>query len=128
MDLEQSLTVEFSAVPGLANKVYPIMAAQGTKAPYLTYTLGGTERTQDLLGQDGLVKSQYQLDLYHTTYASVKALKKLVVQTIKTFSLRNPGGSGPYIQQVELMTDYETYEDGVKLYRGIVEFNIHSME
>lgn len=128
MDLEQGLTVELSAVPGLSNKVYPITAAQGTNVPYLTYVLGGNERTQDLLGHDGLVKSQYQLDLYHSTYAELKALKKLVLQTIKTFSLRNLGGSGPYIQQVELMTEYETYEDGVKLYRGMVEFNVHSME
>lgn len=128
MDLEQALTAELSAVSGLENKVYPITAAQGTTAPYLTYSLGANERNQDLLGHDGLVKSQYQLDLYHSTYAGLKALKKLVVQSIKTFCFRNLGGSGPYIQQVKILTDYETYEEGAKLYRGIVEFSVHFME
>lgn len=128
MDLEQGLTSELSMLLGLANKVFPIIAAQGTSAPYITYVLGNSERTQDLLGANGLVKSQYQLDLYHPTYAGLKALKKLVVQTIKTFSLRNIAGTGPYIQQAEIINDYETYESEVKLYRGIIEFNTYSME
>lgn len=128
MDLEQGLTLELSALPGLETKVFPIIAAQGTEAPYITYVLGSSERTYDLVGNADLVKSQYQLDLYHPTYSGLKALKKLVVQTIKTFSLRKLAGSGPYVQQAEIVNDYETYESEVKLYRGIIEFNSYSME
>lgn len=128
MDVEQGLTMELSGLPGLENKVFPITAAQGAEAPYITYAQGGNERTQNLLGYDDLIKSQYQLDLYHSTYAGLKALKKHVIQTIKTFNLRNLAGSGPFIQQAEIMNDYETYESEVKLYRGIVELSIYSME
>ena len=128
MDLEQGLTVELSALPGLENKVFPIIAAQGTEGPYITYVLGSSERTHDLLGHDGLVKSQYQLDLYHPTYAGLKAFKKTVIQRIKTLNMRTLAGSGPYIQQAEITNDYEMYEFEVKLYRGIVEINIYADE
>ena len=128
MDLEQGFTVELSALPGLENKVFPITAAQETAAPYITYVLGSNERTCDLLGQAELVKSQYQLDLYHPTYAGLKAFKKIVIQRIKTFNMRTLAGSGPYIQQAEIVNDYETYEFELKLYRGIIELDIYSME
>lgn len=128
MDLEQGLTVELSTITGLANKVFPILAEQGTLAPYLTYTLGSTDRTKTLVGHDGLVQSQYQLYLYHATYAGLKALKKLVITNLKTYDQRNIGGTGPYIQQVEIITDFETYEDAVKLFKGVIEFNVHYNE
>lgn len=124
MDLEQGLTVELSAIAELTNKVFPIMADQGTPAPYLTYTLGSNDRENTLNGHDGLVQSQYQLDLYHSTYANLKALKKLVIANLKTYNQRNIGGTGPYIQQVEIITDLGTYEEAVKLFKGIIEFNI----
>lgn len=128
MDLEQGLTAELSSIAGLTGKVFPIMATQGTLAPYLTYILGGNERAKTLSGHDGLVGSQYQFDLYHSTYASLKALKKLVIANLKTYDLRNIGATGPYIQQVEIITDFETYENAVELFRGIIEFNIHYTE
>lgn len=128
MDFEQGLTVELSALTGLTGKVFPIIAAQGTQAPYLTYTLGSNDRTMILTGHDGLVESQFQLDLYHVTYGKLKALKKLVLQTIKTYEHRKIGGTGPYIQQVVIMTDFETYEDAVKLYKGVIEFNVNYTE
>lgn len=124
MDLEQGLTAELSAIAGLSNKVFPIMADQETPAPYITYALGSNDRENTLLGYDGLVQSQYQLDLYHSTYANLKALKKLVIANIKTYNQRNIGGIGPYIQQIEIITDFETYEEAVKLFKGVIEFNI----
>lgn len=124
MDLEEGLTAELSAIAGLSNKVFPIMAVQGTPAPYLTYTLGSNGRENTLMGYDGLVQSQYQIDLYHLTYANLKALKKLVIANIKTYNQRNIGGTGPYIQQVEIITDFDTYEEAVNLHKGVIEFNI----
>ena len=128
MDFEQGLTVELSALAGLTGNVFPIMAAQGTQPPYLTYNLGSNDRTLTLTGHDGLVESQYQLDLYHVTYGGLKALKKLLLQTIKTFEHRQMGVTGPYVQQVMIMTDFETYEDAVKLYRGVIEFTVNYTE
>jgi len=128
VDLEQGLTTELSAIAGLTGKVFPIMATQGTAAPYLTYILTSNDRTKTLSGHDGLVESQYQLDLYHSAYGDLKALKKLVIANIKTYDLRNIGGTGPYIQQVEIITDFEAYEDSLELFKGIIEININYNE
>ena len=128
MDFEQGLSAELSTSAGLANKVFPVKAEQGTQAPYLTYSLGSNDRTKTLAGHDGLVESQYQLDLYHATYAGLKALKKLVIANLKTYDRRNIGGTGPFIQQVEIINDFETWEDPVKLYKGIIEFNVDYTE
>lgn len=125
MDFEQGLTVELSAIAGLTGKVFPLVAEQGTQTPYLVYLLGGNDRVKTLSGHDGLVESQYQLDLYHSTYANLKALKRLVIANLKTYILCNIGGTGPLIQQVEIITDFETaeYVNGVLIYKGIIEFN-----
>jgi hypothetical protein len=128
MDFEQALTAELSAIPGLESKVFPIVAPQVTAGPYLTYTLENNERVQSLTGHDGLVQSRYQLDLFHASYAGLKALKKAVIQNLKTLNLRNIGGTGPYIQQVEILSELEAYEESVKLYKGIIEFDVHYNE
>ena len=128
MDLEQGLTVELEAIAGLADKVFPMAADQGTKAPYLTYTLSSNDRTKTLSGHDGLVQAQYQLDFFHSTPASLKALKKLLIASLKTYDLRNIGGSGPLIQQIEIINESEFYDDGAELYKGVIEFDIHYTE
>jgi hypothetical protein len=123
MDFEQGLTTELTATAGLTNKVYPVSAQQGSVAPYVVYTLGNAARNQTLEGHDGLVKPQYQLDVYHSSYTSLKALMKLIIANIKTYKQRNIGGTGPYVQQVEIMNELITYDSGLLLHKGIIEFN-----
>jgi len=128
MDFEQALTAELTAIPGLGSKVFPIVAPQDTEAPYLTYSLESNERVQSLTGHDDLVHSQYQLNLFQASYAGLKVLTKAVIRNLKTYNQRNIGGTGPYIQQVEILNELEAYEEGVKLYKGIIEFDVHYSE
>ena len=128
MDLEQGLTVELSAILGIGSKVYPITAAQGTLTPYVTYALGSSERMSDLTGQTALIKQQYQIDVYESTYAGLKNHKKPVIQKLKSLNLRNIGDTGPLIQQAEITNDYETYETEAKLYRAIIEVDLYTTE
>jgi len=128
MDFEQALTAELSKVAGLNEKIFPTIAPQDLKAPYLVYSLGKNERTQTLSGYDGLVKSEYQIDIFHSTYADLKSLKKLVIQSLKSFDLRVLGTLGPFIQDSTIINDFETYESAVKLHKGIIEFNVSYIE
>jgi hypothetical protein len=128
VNFEEGLTVELSALSGLTGKVFPVLAAQGTLTPYLTYTLDGIDRVKTLSGHDGLVQSRYELNLYHSAYASLKTLKALVIANLKTHDLTNIGASGPLIQQIEIITDFETYEETTKLFKGIIEFEVHYTE
>jgi hypothetical protein len=92
-------------------------------APYVAYTLGGAQRNKTLAGHDGLVKPQYPLDVYHSSYAGLKSLMKLIIANIKTYNFRNIGATGPYIQQVEIINEFTTYDNGLLLHKGIIEFN-----
>lgn len=124
MDFEQALTAELSTIAGLSGKISPSIAEQDPLAPYLVYSLGKNKETQTLTRYTGLVESDYQIDLFHSSYAGLKALKKLVIQTIKSFNQRVVGTTGPYIQDVTIINDFETYEYSVKLHKGVIEFNV----
>lgn len=128
MELHEALKIEMESISGLSGKVFPISAPEGAKAPYMTYKLSGNNREQGLNGILGLIKSNCELNIYHATYNTLKAIKKSAVQIIKTFGQRSIGNAGPYIQQVEIENDFETYENEVRLYRGIIEINLYYEE
>jgi hypothetical protein len=124
VNLEEALTNELRSISELTNKVFLLRATENTKAPYLVYSLSSNNRNQNLNGYDGLLEGRYQLDVYNSTYANLKALLKLVIAKIKTFSQRVIGSSGPYIQQIIIENEFETYENNVLLFKGIVEIKI----
>ena len=128
MDLGESLKIEFESIAALNGKVYPVMAPQKTVAPYLTYEHGKTDRNTELLGTANLLESQYQIEIYHSSYLNLMVLKKLVLTKINSFNLRNLAMTGPYCQQLEIINDFETYENLVFLYKGIIEFDINYEE
>jgi hypothetical protein len=124
VDFEQALTAELSIIAGLNGQIFPTIAEQDSLVPYLIYSLGKNKETQTLTRYTGLVKSDYQIDLFHSSYAGLKALKKLVIQRLKSFDQRVVGTSGPYIQDVTIINDFETYEYALKLHKGVIEFNV----
>lgn len=128
MDLGESLKIEFESIAGLNGKIYPLMAPQKTPAPYLTFEHGRSERNEELLGPANLLESQYQIEIYHSSYSNLMTLKKLVISKINSFNLRNLASTGPYCQQISIENDFEAYENAVFLYKGIIEFNINYEE
>jgi len=115
-ELEEGLKTELTSVTGLSGKMFPVLASQGTKAPYLVYEQNDAERTKILSGFDGLIEGSYQLELYHSTYPELKALKKLVIAELKTIEQTSIGATGPYIQQIEITDQSEIFEVSTGLY------------
>jgi hypothetical protein len=124
MNIEQAIYTELSAVTGLSGKVFPMIAQQDINAPYLTYELNGLARVRTLISNDGLIESPYQLDIFHTSYSSLKALIDLVVAEIKTWERTNLGSTGPYIQVCSFGDQVETYDPDNLLYQGTIDINI----
>lgn len=125
MDLEQGLKIELSSIAGLTTKIFPVAAPQGTTAPYLTYKLDGAERLKDLSGHNGSVEGRFQLDVYHAKYSNLKTLMKSIIAKLKSVEQSNIGGAGPYIQEITIENEFETFDSNVSLYRGIIELNIY---
>ena len=125
MTIEEGLVAELSAITGLSGKVFPITAQQDTSTPYLTYSKNDTERLRTLLSHDGYVEIQFQLDIFHTGYSSLLALKRLVIAEIKTWERTNVGGAtGPHIQACTIDEEIETHDDETNLYQGTIDFKI----
>lgn len=128
MELHEAIKIELESASGLSGKVFPLNAPEGALTPYCTYKQSGSERENGLFGMVPLMKCEFQFDAYHISYNSLESIKKSLIQLIKTFNQRNIGGSGPYIQQVEILNDFEAYESNIKLYRGIIELNLYYEE
>lgn len=120
MDIEQGLRSELITISGLENKVYPLTAPEDTNPPYAVYTLTGTERVKTLNGYDGALWSTFQIDVIHSTYSGLKTLMDSILAKLKGLT-RNIGGTGPYIQNTDILTEFETYEHESNLYHGIIE-------
>lgn len=125
MFIEEALMYELSSIQGLQRKVYPIVAQQATTVPYLTYRLNTGEIVRNLLSHDSLKMSNYQLDFFHSTYANLVSLRRLVINKIKTWERTNLGGTGPYIQACTIEEEpIETYDDETELYQCTIEIQI----
>jgi hypothetical protein len=128
LELEEALTSELQSITGLTKSVYPITAPQGTKGPYLVYTPMRASYEMTIMGEDLLKEQEIQIDYYHSSYSNLKALKKLIKSKIRSFNLRAIGNNGPYVQQCEIFNEFETYENIVPLYKGIVEIKFYFKE
>lgn len=120
MDIEQGLRAELITIPGLENKVYPLTAPEGTSPPYLVYHLTNAERLKSLNGYGGAMSATYQFDIIHGSYSGLKSIMDNILAKIKNYT-GNIGGSGPYIQNTDILTELETYEHESNLYHGIIE-------
>lgn len=127
MDLEAGLKIELT-VTELESKVFPDNAPEGTKTPYLTYSHDSSDHQCELQGYNSSRSDNYVIEVFHERKSTVISLKKSIVSKLKAMWEKNIALSGPYIQQLEILNDFETYEDAVKLYKGVVEINIYYEE
>jgi hypothetical protein len=128
--IEEGLVIELSAIAGLTTKVLPVQGGQNLKGPYVIYEPVGDERTRDLTSYDGAVIGDYQLNVFHECYSSLKVLMAAIVAEIKTWELAYLGTTGPYIQEIELKegSGKIIYEARSLIYRGIIEFEMSYYE
>lgn len=127
MSIESGLKTVLSTISGLNGKVFPANAQEGTQVPYLVYTLGRTDRVRELkTGFDGLVERQYQFDIFHTTYSSLKTIMDSVIVKLK--SLIGSTIASYYIQEVDIINEFEVYEKDVNQYRGTIECILFYLE
>jgi hypothetical protein len=129
MYIQEAICSELSAVTGLTNKVFPIEAQQGLTTPYCIYKVIDGERMRTLSAHDGLIRSVYQLDLFHTSYTSLLSLRRLVMTELRTWEQTNLASTGPYIQECSVIDEpVETFDDDTQLYQSTIEFTISYTE
>lgn len=122
--METALRHEINTnISELKDKIFPTNAPEGQKAPYLVYMT----RKRPLKDLDGITKdreSYVMLNILCNSYAEMKDLTKKVEDLVITFPLRTIGKDGLYVQDITIDDITETYEDQLKLQRGIIPFKI----
>lgn len=124
MNFEQALTAELEQIEGLMDKVFPLNAEEGTKAPYLIYF--GSEGLEDKT-LDGYLDSKEvdcELNIMQYSYSGLKYLTKQILSKLKSFQSRTIGEQGPFIQSVSYQKPVEIYEKEVDLYRCVIEITV----
>lgn len=121
--MEKALRYELSKIPELTNKIFPTNAPEGQRTPYLVYM------TRKRLGKDlnGFTKDReayVMLNILCNSYPQMKELTKKVEDLVISFPLRTIGKEGLYVQDITLDDVTETYENELKLQRGIIPFKI----
>lgn len=128
MYFEEALRAELNAIDDLTDKVFPLNATEGTKAPYLIYVSSEGVQDKSLQGYLSNKEVDCEINILHESYAGMKDLTKSVLSKILTFQGRSIGGIGTlqkggiFIQNVTYEKPVEIYEQEVDLYRSVTEF------
>jgi hypothetical protein len=128
MNFEEALRVELGTLTGLSNKVFPLNATEGTKAPYVVYVSSEGLQVKTLQGYLGSKEVDCEINILHDSYANMKDLGKEVLAKIISFQGRHIGGllskDGPFIQNVTYTKPMEIYEKEVALYRSVIDITV----
>lgn len=125
--IENDLYADLITITGLSD-VSALRAGKNAVVPYGVYHRISTQREQTLGGFVGNAEVAFQLDIYHTSRASMLTVKAAVITRLKTYNQLTIGST--FIQSVEILNEWEdeeTLNDTVK-YKGIVEFSVYYAE
>lgn len=121
--MEKALRYELNKILELKDKIFPTNAPEGVSPPYLVYMT----RKRPLKDLDGTTKDRethVMLNILCNSYSQMKEITSKVEKLVISFPLRKIGENGSYIEDVTLDDITETYENELKLQRGIIPFKI----
>lgn len=94
-------------------RIYPLLLPQKCLYPAMTYTLINDADEQDFNGMFLGKNTRIQIDIYGSSYSSVKEMKNEVVEAIYTLGA------------IEINTQ-DSIEDDTRLFRQSLDFRIRS--
>lgn len=107
-------------VSGYLNKVYPLVAPEGTNLPYATYQQINIDRLQTIQGYTGALWEDYQINIYADTYLGARNSADEFINYIKNYT----GAFGDYtIQATIIINEFEDFDEVSSKfrYRVIIE-------
>lgn len=125
MDFEQALRAELITLTNLSNKVYPLFAPEGTLPPFVVYQKIRTDYVKTLDGTQTYRDGWYEFDLLATTYSDLQSKYVALIEKIKSFTGRNIGTGGPFIQNVTVENVVELYENQADWHRMNIEVKFY---
>ena len=125
--IEKALRYELNKISELENRIFPTNAPEGQKPPYLVYiTSKKTLKDLDEVTKDR--ECYVMLNILCNSYLQMKYILKKIEDIVVNLPLRNIAEDSLYIQDIDITDISETYEEQLKLQRGIIAFTVYYKE
>lgn len=121
---ERVVLARISAIPAIANRVYPLTLPQNVLYPAVRFERIGAPRTSAMGRDIPLVGALIQVDIFgeiDAGYPAFSAVYTAVRQSLQRF--KDPTGT-PSVDDVFIERDADDYEDETRLYRKTYDFRI----
>lgn len=107
MTFSKGLRQVLKSIEGL--KIFPIIAPEGVKTPFLVYRRSRSKYLKDLSGTQNLCEDVYELLLICDSYSEIENYCTEIKNTLLNSLFTKLGGEGPYIEDLELEFTGEEY-------------------
>jgi hypothetical protein len=125
MNLEQSLAARLvAAATAASSRIYPLVLAEGSVLPAISYWRVSTVRDYRHGGASGLVTARMQVDCWAATYAAVKSLAAQVVTSLSGYSGTMGGAGGVATGFSFGVGEVDRPEPEAGIYHVAVDFSI----
>ncbi|MED4206593.1 DUF3168 domain-containing protein [Neobacillus mesonae] len=124
MDFEEALAEELYTIECLRDKVFPLNAKEGTKAPYVIFLSSIGLQDKSFEGYLDSKVIPCEINILHKSYRELKPLTKQVLNKILSFQDRKIGSEGPVIKNVTYEEPVELYEQQVNLFRSVFDIKV----
>lgn len=124
--MEKALKYELeSRIAELKDEIYPTNAPETSTKPYLVYTRINTDRTKTLQGHIDKQALGFMFSIMATKYSTMKSLTEKVEAFLLSIPNTAIGEENILVDDIEINNVSETYEQGLKVNRGIIDFTIY---
>lgn len=124
MDFEKALAYELQTIPSLQGKVFPQMAEENTKPPFVVYVSSDGENIMTLSGPTEMTELTCEIHVVAETYEQLKSLVPTIINRTKTFFQRIIGRNGPLIKSVSHVEPVEEIDNNANYYRSSFDIRV----
>ena len=124
MDFEKALAYELQTIPSLQGKVFPQIAEENTKPPFVVYVSSDGENIMTLSGPTEMTELTCEIHVVAETYEQLKSLVPTIINRTKTFFQRTIGRNGPLIKSVSHVEPVEEIDNNANYYRSSFDIRV----
>jgi hypothetical protein len=128
MNFEQGLHYELSSIPGLAKKVFPMNAKEGTTVPFVVYTKSSGDMIMTLSGLSQTRDFGYEIDILAGTYAELQTRFDQVKSKLVSMIGRTIGTGNVLVQSFYIQNVIELFEEEPQWFRLKLESRFYYKE
>lgn len=123
MTFEGLLVERLNTITELNSNIYPLCVPESVPAPYICYVQSGGEHCKDLGGYNTYDAYHYEINILSEKYKQLKILEKEVYKLLN--DLIGDKLDENIIQDIDISSPNEQYEEAIKLRRANIEFTVY---